>query len=86
MHHVWKTGSFWYFRAIRVRNGMFSVFNSDIQPLFNEEHCSESIFDHVLFWYWGFGAQRFIENKVKDKEKYLERIKEAYGEAANTVN
>ncbi|OIW33075.1 hypothetical protein CONLIGDRAFT_628013 [Coniochaeta ligniaria NRRL 30616] len=79
MRHVWETGSFWYFHAIKVPKGMHRVFNSNIQPLFNEEHCHESIFDRVFFWYWGSGAQELIEKKIQDKEKYAERIKETFG-------
>lgn len=79
MRHVWETGSFWYFHAIKVPKGMYRVFNSNIQPLFNEEHCHESIFDRVFFWYWGSGAQELIEKKIRDKQKYAERIKETFG-------
>lgn len=78
MRRVWETSSFWYFHAIRVPKGMYRVFNSNIQPLFNEEHCHESVFDRVFFWYWGIGAQDLIERKIKDKEKYLALIKETF--------
>lgn len=78
MRHVWETGSFWYFQAIRVPKGMYRIFNANIQPRFNKEHCGESIFDRVFFWYWGFRTQELIENKLKNKEDYVAQIKEAF--------
>ncbi|KAK4236864.1 hypothetical protein C8A03DRAFT_45194 [Achaetomium macrosporum] len=80
MRRVWETGSFWYFQAVKVPKGMFRVFNANIQSLFNKKHCRGSVFDRVFFWYWGFGAQQLIEKKLKDKEDYVVRIKEAFGE------
>ena len=80
MRHVWKAGSFWYFHAVRVPKGMYRVFNANIQPLFNEKHCNESVFDRVFCWYWGFGAQRLIETKLKDKEDYIARIRGIFAE------
>jgi len=50
MRHVWETGSFWYFQAVKVPKGMYQVFNSNIQRLSNKEHCKESIFDQVFWW------------------------------------
>ncbi|OTB18818.1 hypothetical protein K445DRAFT_8841 [Daldinia sp. EC12] len=80
MRHVWETGGFWYFHAVHVPKGMFRLFNVNIQPLFNKDHCRGSIFDQVFFWYWGSGAQELIERKLKDKENYIARIKETFGE------
>jgi hypothetical protein len=82
MRHVWETGSFWYFQAVKVPKGMYRVFNSNIQPLFNKEHCEESIFDQVFWWYWGVTAQDVIKKKIKDKEDYTMQLKQAFG--ANT--
>ncbi|KAK6951748.1 hypothetical protein Daesc_006271 [Daldinia eschscholtzii] len=80
MRQVWETGGFWYFQAVGVPKGMFRLFNVNIQPLFNKEHCRESIFERVFFWYWGLGAQGLIEKKLKDKENYVARIKETFQE------
>lgn len=86
MRHVWDAGSFWYFHAIRVPKGMYRVFNSNIQPLFNEDHCEGSVFDRVFFWYWGTGAQELIEKKIKDKQDYVARVKETFGKTAHSLN
>lgn len=78
MRHVWETGSFWYFQAVLVPKGMYKVFNSHIQPLFNKEHCEDSIFDEVFSCYWGMKAQEVITQKVKDKEDYTMQVKRAF--------
>ena len=57
---------------------MYRVFNSNIQPLFNKEHCEESIFDQVFWWYWGFTAPEVIKKKIKDKEDYTVQLKQAF--------
>jgi hypothetical protein len=84
MRHVWEAGSFWYFQAVKVPKGMYRVFNSNIQPLFNKEHCEEPIFDQVFWWYWGVCAQEVIQKKIKDKEDYTMQLSEAFG--ANKAN
>jgi Phosphotransferase enzyme family len=81
MRHVWEAGSFWYFQAVKVPKGMYRVFNSNIQPLFNKEHCEESIFDQVFWWYWGISAEEIIKKKIRDKEDYIMQLNEAFGAA-----
>ncbi|KAL3419067.1 aminoglycoside phosphotransferase [Phlyctema vagabunda] len=82
MRHVWEIESFWYFQAVKVPKGMYRIINSNIQPLFNKEHCEASIFDQVFWWYWGVTAQEVIKKKIKDKEDYTVHLKQAFG--ANT--
>ena len=79
---VWERGSFWYFHAVSVPKGMYNIFDRHIQPLFNKDHPEQAIFDEVFFWYWGFGAQETIDKKLRDKEDYLVRVREAFGGAA----
>lgn len=80
MRHVWEHGSFWYFQAVRVPKGMYRVFNANVQPLFNEEHCHDSVFDRVFFWYWGPGAKELIEKKLRHREEYVAKIKQRFEE------
>ncbi|KAG9230087.1 hypothetical protein BJ875DRAFT_507532 [Amylocarpus encephaloides] len=54
MRHVWEAGRFWYLQAVKVPKGMY------------REHCEESIFDQVFWWYWG------------DKEDYTMQPNEAF--------
>ena len=60
---------------------MYRIFNRNIQPLFNKEHCKTSIFDQVFSCYWGIGAQEVIRKKLKDKEDYRMRLSEAFSAA-----
>lgn len=87
MRHAWDTGSFWYFQAVKIPKGMYRVFNSNIQPLFNKEHWKEPVFDQVFWWYWGVRAQEVMERKIKDREDYVMQLNEAFGADAqrNTV-
>ncbi|KAH8909319.1 hypothetical protein BR93DRAFT_992151, partial [Coniochaeta sp. PMI_546] len=80
MRHVWENGSFWYFQAVRVPKGMYRVFKANVQPLFNEEHCHDSVFDRVFFWYWGPGAKELIEKKLRHREEYVAKIKQIFEE------
>jgi hypothetical protein len=75
---VWQRGSFWYFHAVWVPKGMYNLFNRHIQPLFNQEHPDLKVFDEVFYWYWGFGAQDLIDKKLRDKEDYVSRVREAF--------
>ncbi|POR33924.1 Uncharacterized protein TPAR_05878 [Tolypocladium paradoxum] len=76
--HVWQRGSFWYFHAVSVPKGMYNLFNRHVQPLFNKEHPRNKIFDDVFYWYWGFGAQDLIDKKLRDKQDYIARVREAF--------
>ncbi|KAI1468552.1 uncharacterized protein F4812DRAFT_372768 [Daldinia caldariorum] len=54
MRHVWKTGAFWYFNAIKIPKGMYRIFNTNIQPLFNKEHCRGSV---LIMHSFGIGVK-----------------------------
>ncbi len=71
-------GSFWYFYAVSIPNGMYNLFNRHIQPPFNQEHPDRKVFDEVFYWYWGFGSQDLIDKKLRDKEDYVTRVREAF--------
>ncbi|KAI5459506.1 phosphotransferase enzyme family protein [Mariannaea sp. PMI_226] len=75
---VWQRGSFWYFNAVCVPKGMYTIFNRHIQPLFNQEHRGLKVFDEVFYWYWGFGAQNLLDKKLGDNQDYRARVKEAF--------
>ena len=90
MQHVWQSGSFWYFQAATIPKGMYTIFNSHVQPLFNRDHCKKAIFDEVFWWYWGVDVKDVVERKLKDKENYNADLKRAFGvvesiEAAEAV-
>lgn len=57
---------------------MYNLFNWHIQPLFNEEHPDEAIFDEVFFSYWGRRASDFVHKKMGEREKYVQELSKAY--------
>lgn len=75
---AWDSGGFWFFRAATVPRAMYNLFNRHIQPLFNEEHPEEAIFDEVFFSYWGRRASEFIDKKTGEREKYVQELSKAY--------
>ncbi|PQK09127.1 hypothetical protein BB8028_0001g11980 [Beauveria bassiana] len=75
---AWDSGGFWYFWAATVPKAMYNLFNWHVQPLFNEAHPDESIFDEVFFSYWCRRAGEFVEGKLKEKERYVQALTEAY--------
>lgn len=79
IQHVWKSGSFWYFQAVKVPKGIYRVLNSNIQPLFNKDHCEESIFDQVFWWYWSANAKGVIQKKLRDKKVYRRQLYKPVG-------
>lgn len=78
MKKCWETGSFWYFQAVESPKGLYRVFNEHIQRLFCPEHCKMRIFDQVVAPYWKAGAADVIERKMKDEEKYKDRLRDVF--------
>ncbi|KAM3531623.1 hypothetical protein NHJ13051_000688 [Beauveria bassiana] len=75
---TWQKGSFWFFDAVRDSKAMYNLFNRHIQPMLNAEHPEMQIYDDVLCCYWGHGASSLIEKKVKDRQAYVNDLREAY--------
>ncbi|KAM3495338.1 hypothetical protein MY3957_001361 [Beauveria namnaoensis] len=75
---TWQKGSFWFFHAVRDSKAMYNLFNRHIQPMFNAEHPEMQIYDDVLCCYWGHGASSLIEKKLRDREAYVNDLREAY--------
>lgn len=69
---TWHSGGFWFFRAATVPKAMYNLFNWHIQPLFNEAHPDESIFDEVFYFYWGRRASEFVNSKLQERERYVQ--------------
>jgi hypothetical protein len=80
MKKCWETGSFWYFQALNTPKGLFRVFNEHIQRRFCAEHSEMRIFDQVVSPYWGIGTADIIERKIREEERYKERLREAFAE------
>lgn len=80
MREVWKSGGLWFFNAVTSPKGMYNLFTDHVQPLFNKEHGRRRIFDDVVYWYWGVGAQDMIDKKLEDREVYRAKVREAFAD------
>ncbi|KAJ5579933.1 uncharacterized protein N7459_005918 [Penicillium hispanicum] len=65
----WDKGTFWCSLALRSPTAMFSLFYEHIQPIFAQDHNDEA-FWRITTPYWSFDADKFLEQKLKDKEQY----------------
>lgn len=75
---AWDSGGFWFFRAATVPKAMYNLFNWHIQPLFHQTHPDESVFDEVLFSYWGRRASAFVDDKMGERDKYVQELTKVY--------
>lgn len=75
---MWRRGSFWYYYAVLIPKGMYTLFNRHIQPLYNRQHPRSTDVDEVVHWYWGLGMESFTKGKLEDKEEYLKNVQEQY--------
>lgn len=78
MRRCWQIGSFWYFQAINTPKGLYRIFNEHIQRLYCPEHCYAEKFDQIVAPYWTVGAMDIIERKIKEEERYKDRLREAF--------
>lgn len=75
---AWDAGGFWFFWAATVPKAMYNLFSWHVQPLFNEAHPDESTFDEVFFSYWGRRASEFLNEKLRQRETYVQELTKAY--------
>lgn len=79
MRAGWKTGNFWYFSAVESFSGLYNLFLQHIQPIYGTTAVRDwKEFERVVAPYWAPGSSEFISNKVKEREHYLEQIKEVF--------
>lgn len=83
MRNGWDVGSFWYFNAIESSSGFYNLFLQHIQPSYGPEAARGwKGFERSVTPYWAIGATRFIECKVKEREHYLQRLREVFQRAS----
>ncbi|KAI9807648.1 MAG: hypothetical protein M1825_005589 [Sarcosagium campestre] len=80
MREGWEAGSFWYFLAVESPKGLLRVFSQHVQRLFCVEHCTSSIFDHVVAPYWSVGATKVIEQKLDDEIRYKDQLQRLFAD------
>jgi hypothetical protein len=78
MRRCWDRGSFWYFHAVHSPKGLYRIFNEHVQRMYCEEHCTKGVFDRVVSPYWTVGADKVIEQKIKDEEVYRDRLRDRF--------
>lgn len=79
MRAGWNTGSFWYFSAIDSFSGLYNLFLQHIQPIYGTTAAREwKEFERSVAPYWAPDSLEFISQKVKEREHYLEQIRERF--------
>ncbi|PYI04785.1 hypothetical protein BO78DRAFT_431105 [Aspergillus sclerotiicarbonarius CBS 121057] len=74
----WDRGTFWCSLALHTPMALFGIFYDHIQPRFSRSHKDEEAFWSITMRYLTFDALRFVDEKVKDKEQYDNRLREAF--------
>ncbi|RMD41483.1 hypothetical protein DV735_g3645, partial [Chaetothyriales sp. CBS 134920] len=74
----WTSGAFWYSLALDSPTGLFAIFYDHIQPRFEKDHLNDPGFFGIMKCYWSMDANSFIQAKLKDKEEYDSRLKDAF--------
>jgi hypothetical protein len=72
-----ENGTFWYSLALTSPSALFTIFYDYIQPRFSKTH-DEPAFWRITMPYWSFNTFDFIQQKVKDKERYDVSLREAF--------
>ncbi|UPL02692.1 hypothetical protein LCI18_013626 [Fusarium solani-melongenae] len=79
MRTGWNTGGFWYFNAIESLSGLYNLFIQHIQPKYGTIGVKDwNEFDRLVAPYRAPDSSEFISGKVKEREDYLEQIREVF--------
>lgn len=78
MNRSWEMGTFWYSLALSSPTGIFNLFYKKLQPRFKPPDCDA--FLQVMPWYWSDKFVNIMVRKVRDREGYDIRLKEAFEE------
>ena len=76
----WHSGRMWYNAALKSSNGFPIIFEQSLQPRYypSFEPDAEGV---TLMRLWGEDCEEFIAGKLRDKAKYIERIRAIFAEA-----
>lgn len=72
-----ENGTFWCSLALTSPTALFKIFYDYIQPRFSEAH-DDPAFWRITMPYWSFNTFAFIEERVKDKQRYDALLQEAF--------
>lgn len=72
-------GKFWYFGAVDCFKGLYGLFLQHIQPRYGELLSGDWVaFERLLAPYWAPGGSEFVDERVSEREQYLDRIRMAF--------
>lgn len=77
MNRSWEMGAFWYGLALFSPTGISTLFYKNLQPRFKPP--DNDAFLQVMPWYWSDKFVSVMVRKVKDRERYDDELKEAFG-------
>jgi hypothetical protein len=73
---AWYSGAAWFWYGIQSINGITSLMEARIWPIFG---CTESVMKaEVLAHFFTKGADDFVEEKLKDRRQYDEELRTQY--------
>ena len=79
MRQGWTLGRFWYFHALETPKGLYNIFLEHIQPRFSKLDDAGMVeFERIISPYWTPDIQAFLDGKLRDKEIYEGRLRDAF--------
>ncbi|KAE8356518.1 hypothetical protein BDV28DRAFT_154542 [Aspergillus coremiiformis] len=79
MRKGWEFGNFWYFHALETPKGLYNIFLEHIQPRFSKPDDAGMVeFERTISPYWARDVQKFLDDKMKDKEIYEGHLRDAF--------
>ncbi|PTU19992.1 hypothetical protein P175DRAFT_0509952 [Aspergillus ochraceoroseus IBT 24754] len=85
MRKGWEMGNFWYFHALETPKGLYNIFLEHIQPRFSKLDDAGMVeFERTISPYWAPDIQKFLDDKMKDKEIYEGHLRAAF--TRRTIN
>ena len=78
MRSNWRTGRYWYFKALESVDAVFNLFVYHIHPQFADTPGRNVTFERINSAYWCLNADNFVTNKVAEKKEYDVQLREKF--------
>lgn len=78
MRKGWEIGSYWFLSALDCPKGLYNLYLQHIRPKFAQPEESGADFDRASSAYWSAGTAEFIVAKLRDKEVYINQLREKF--------
>ncbi|KAM4055031.1 aminoglycoside phosphotransferase [Hirsutella rhossiliensis] len=87
MRACWKTGSFWYSRALDSPTTLPALYIDHIQPRFVKlSTAAWAEFSHMLMALWDLDSRPFISFKVREQEQYDNKLRNIFAQSQGEEN